>query len=217
LTDISVGEYVRRRRLSLAAQELSRSNSKIIDLALKYGYDTPEAFSKAIRRQHGVSPTDVRNGIGKLKIYNRLIIQVSLKGAEPVQYKIFKKNGFQVTRVKREFSLVNEENLKGIPKMWGDVHKDGTNDLLIQLNNGPVKGVLGVCVEKKASQSMDYWIAAAHTGETPEKLLKLEIPAAKWAVFEVPGPMPDGMQKAWKQIFPDGFQPVAFSMPVPPT
>lgn len=104
LTEISVGEYLRRRRLTLAAQELVRTNSKIIDLACKYGYDTPKAFSKAFRRQHGVTPTEARNGIGKLKNYNRLIIQVNLKGAEPMQYKIVEKQGFQVIGVKRELT-----------------------------------------------------------------------------------------------------------------
>ncbi|MGG3641800.1 AraC family transcriptional regulator [Bacillus gobiensis] len=205
LTDISVGEYLRRRRLTLAAQELVRTNSKIIDLACKYGYDTPEAFSKAFRRQHGVTPTEARNGIGKLRNYNRLIIQVNLKGAEPMQYKIVEKEGFQVVGVKREFSFVNEENLAGIPKMWDEVHKDGTNDLIFQLNNGQMKGVLGVCVEKKASQSMDYWIAASHDGDPPGNLLKLVIPAAKWAVFEVHGPMPGAIQKVWKQIYSEWF------------
>lgn len=66
LTDISVGEYLRKRRLTLAAQELSSTNSKVIDLAYNYSYQTPEAFSKAYRKQHGVTPTDTRRGIGKI-------------------------------------------------------------------------------------------------------------------------------------------------------
>ena len=207
LTDITVGEYLRRRRLTLAAQELSTTESKIIDLALKYGYDTPESFSKAFRRQHGITPSQARNYTGKLKSYNRLTIQVNLKGAEPMNYKIVEKESFKVVGVKREFSCENGENLAGIPKMWDDVHVDGTNDLLFDLNNGQIKGVLGVCVDKRntGSSLMDYWIGTDHKGETPEGLLELEIPASKWGVFEVHGAMPEAMQNTWKQIISEWF------------
>ncbi|MFK9090843.1 effector binding domain-containing protein [Bacillus salipaludis] len=208
LTDITVGEYIRRRRLTLAAQELSNTSCKIIDIALKYGYDTPEAFTKAFRRHHGLTPSQARNHHGKLKSYNRLMIQVSLKGADPMNYKIVEREGFQVVGVKREFSCVNGENLIGIPKMWNDVHADGTNDLLFKLNNGQNKGVVGVCVDKSCNQSeplIDYWIATEYSGETPDGLMKLDIPASKWGVFEVHGPMPDAIQKVWKQIFSEWF------------
>ncbi|MEH7491517.1 AraC family transcriptional regulator [Neobacillus niacini] len=207
LTDITVGDYLRRRRLTLAAQELSTTESKIIDVALKYGYDTPESFSKAFRRQHGITPSQARNYTGKLISYNRLTIQVNLKGADPMNYKIVGKESFKVVGVKREFSCENGENLAGIPKMWDDVHVDGTNDLLFQLNNGQLKGVLGVCVDKRAPGSplMDYWIGTEHKGDAPEGLLELEIPASKWGVFEVHGAMPDAMQNTWKQIISEWF------------
>ncbi|MFZ7942907.1 AraC family transcriptional regulator [Neobacillus sp. 19] len=207
LTDITVGEYIRRRRLTLAAQELSHTNSKIIDIALKYGYDTPEAFTKAFRRQHGITPSQARNYRGMLKSYNRLMIQVSLKGADPMNYKIVEREGFQVVGVKREFSCVNGENLIGIPKMWDDANTEGTSDLLIQLNNGEIKGLLGVCVENTDQQStvIDYWIAAESVGDVPEGFLTLEIPASKWVVFEVHGAMPDAIQKVWKQIYSEWF------------
>src|SRR5690606_11626680 len=91
LTDSTVSDYIRRRRLTLAAEEVSRTNTKIIDLAYKYGYDTPDAFTKAFRKQHSVSLSDVRKGIGKLQSYSRLVIQVSLKGAKPVNYRIVDK------------------------------------------------------------------------------------------------------------------------------
>ncbi|MFT9847439.1 AraC family transcriptional regulator [Aneurinibacillus sp. REN35] len=208
LTDISVAEYIRRRRLTLAAQELVATDCKIIDLAYKYGYETPEAFSKAFRKQHGVSPREVRQNKGKLNSYNRLVIQITLKGAEPMKYKIVEREGFQVVGIKREFSLHDGENHKGIPVFWKDAHADGTNDLLFTLNNGKINGVLGVCVDKRGMQAeemIDYWIATEYVGDIPEGLLSLEIPAAKWGVFEVHGPMPDAMPKVWKMIFSEWF------------
>lgn len=212
LTDISVGEYIRRRRLTLAAGELCSDDAKVIDLALKYGYDTPEAFTKAFRRQHGTSPTEARKYTGKLKSYSRLGIQVSLKGAEPMQYKVVEQGGFEVIGIKQGFSYDNGENRDGIPKMWDQVNQDGTCDFLACKNNGPGKGVLGVCVDqgKIRDKEMDYWVAAAYNGETPDGYLKMEIPASKWVIFEVHGPMPHAMQKVWKQIFTEWFPASGF-------
>lgn len=214
LTDMTVGDYLRRRRLTLAAHELATSDSKIIDIALKYGYETPEAFAKAFRKQHDLSPSDVRNHIGKLKSYNRLVIQVNLKGAEPMNYRIVERSGFKVVGVKREFSTLNGENFVGIPLFWQDANKDGTSDRLFKINNGDIKGVLGVCVDKnnlgKKLEVIDYWIATEHTGDTPEPLLELDIPASRWAVFEVRGPMPDAMQTTWKKIISEWFPSNAY-------
>lgn len=205
LTDCSVGEYLRRRRLTLAAQELSDTDQKIIDIAYKYGYDTPEAFSKAFRRQHGVTPSEARKNLGELQSFNRLAIQVHLKGADPMKYRIVERESFQVIGVKREFSLQNEENLKGIPKMWQEVNADGTSNAIAELNDGEIKGLLGVCANYQDSQTMDYWIAAESGEKPPERFKELEIPASKWGVFEVRGAMPNAMPKVWKQIFSEWF------------
>ena len=204
LTETSVGEYIRRRRLTLAADELKRTDSKIIDLAFKYGYDTPEAFSKAFRRQHEVSPSDARKNIGKIKSYNRLVIEVRLKGAEPMKYQIVEREGFQAIGIKKEFLLENEGNLIGIPKMWDELNGDGTTDKLVQINNGQIKGMLGICVEKP-HEKIDYWVATEYAGDVKEGFEVIGLPASKWGVFEVHGPMPDAMTKVWKQIFSEWF------------
>ncbi|PLS18233.1 AraC family transcriptional regulator [Bacillus sp. M6-12] len=213
LTDISVGDYLRRRRLTLAAQELKRTDCKIIDLAYKYGYDTPEAFSKAFRRQHGVSPTEARKSTESLKSYNRLVIEVSLKGAEPMNFKVVERDGFQAVGVKQECSLQNEQNLKAIPKLWEKLNEDGTSNLLGTMNNGQIQGVLGVCVDKSRTSAepvMDYWIAAEYDGDLPAEFSKLEIPPSKWVVFGVHGAMPDAMQRVWKQIYSEWFPSSGF-------
>ncbi|TWT13211.1 AraC family transcriptional regulator [Planomicrobium sp. CPCC 101079] len=205
LTDMAVGEYLRKRRLTLAAYELVSTSTKIIDLAYKYGYDTPEAFTKAFRRQHGVTPSEARKNVGKLQSYNRLVLQVNLKGAEPMNYKIVEKEAFQVVGIKREFSMDTEENMTGIPRMWTEANTDGTSDLLLQHNNGNLKALLGVCANFGDKRTMDYWIAAAREGEIPVGLHQLDIPASKWGVFEVHGAMPHAMQKVWKQIYSEWF------------
>lgn len=208
LTDMSIADYIRRRRLTLAAQELINTDIKVIDLAFQYGYDSPEAFTKAFRKQHNVTPSEARKQQGPLQSYNRLVIQVSLKGAEPMKYNIVEKEKFQVVGMKRTYNCQNGENLQGIPLFWDEVNRQGIDEQLFALNDGQIKGVLGVCVPDenyKENNLMDYWIGTDHIGDVPENLLAMEVPASKWVVFEVHGPMPDAMQNAWKQIFSEWF------------
>ena len=212
LTDSSVAEYIRRRRLTLAAHELSKSDGKIVDLAYKYGYETPEAFSKAFRRQHGITPSEARGFCGELTSYNRQVIQVNLKGADPMKVRMVERDGFQIAGVKQEFSCVNGENLVGIPEMWNEVHQNGINDLLFDMNTGQIQGVLGVCVDVPSDegQAIEYWISTEFEGTAPERLMTMEIPAAKWAIFEVIGPMPHAMQETWKKILSEWFPSSGF-------
>ncbi|WP_082234882.1 AraC family transcriptional regulator [Halobacillus massiliensis] len=205
LTDTSAGEYLRRRRLTLAAHELSRSNAKVIDVAFKYGYETPEAFTKAFRRQHGVSPKEARLFAGKLTSYNRLVIQVNLKGAEPMQYRMVEKEELQVVGVKQQFSLINGENEQGISKMWEEVNANGTTDDIMSLSNQKIEGCLGVCVGEPEGEKMEYWIAVTSDHNDAKGYETRQIPAAKWAVFSVHGAMPHAIQKVWKQIYSEWF------------
>ncbi|QOS79005.1 AraC family transcriptional regulator [Paenibacillus sp. JNUCC31] len=207
LTDVTVAEYIRRRRLTLAANELMQSDHKIIDLAHKYGFETPESFSKAFRRQHGIAPTEARKNSTSITSYNRLVIQLSLKGAEPMNYKIVEQAEFTLVGIKQAFSYVDGENLRGIAKMWQEAYTSGTENRLFELNNGAIHGLLGVCVDQNEIQKkqMEYWIATAYDGEVPEGLLSFKIPASKWSVFEVQGPMPESMQSLWKQIISEWF------------
>jgi AraC family transcriptional regulator len=207
LTDVTVGEYLRRRRLTLAAQDLTSTTEKIIEIAYKYGYDTPESFTKAFRKQHGVTPSEVRKGIGKLQAYNRLTIQVKLKGAEPMKYRIVERNGFQVVGIKREFPCGKMDvGIPGIPGFWSELHENGKINQLSQLINGQIKGLLGITGNyNEEKNKIDYWIAAEHCGEVPGGLLSLDIPQSKWVVFEVKGPIPTAIINTWKRIYSEWF------------
>ena len=207
LTDMSVADYLRQRRLTLAAKEILTTAHKVIEIAYKYGYDTPEAFTKAFRRQHGTTPSGLRKNRGTIQSFNRLVIHVSLKGAEPMKYRIIEKEAFEAVGIKKEVSCIDGANSREIPKMWGEVNASGMTDSLARLNNGGVEGLLGICVDKRdtGGQLIDYWIAVDHKGETPEDLEKLEIPASKWGVFEVHGAMPLAIQEVWNQIISEWF------------
>lgn len=204
LTDMTLGEYIRRRRLTGAAIELGNNDEKIIDIALKYGYETPEAFTKAFKKQHHISPSEVKKYRGKLKLYQPLKIHVTLEGAEPMNHTIISKESFQVVGLRKNYSLEKDENLAEIPKLWNQVNQDGTCDRLLSLNNGSIKGVLGVCVDHINQREIDYWIAVNHEGHSTS-FETITIPASTWAVFQVKGEMPKAIQQTWKQIFSEWF------------
>ncbi len=122
-----------------------------------------------------------------------------------MKYKIIERAAFQVIGVKREYPMVDGGNM-GISTFWNEVNKNGIVDLLFQLNNGQMKSVLGVVADSDLKNMMEYWIATEFSGDdVPEGLSVLDIPASRWAVFEVNGPMPDAMQESWKQIYSEWF------------
>ena len=211
LTGMSVGEYIRGRRLTLAAQEIASSHCKIIDVACKYGYETPEAFAKAFRKQHGMKPSDVRKEARMIHSYNKLVIHVQLKGADPMQYKIVEKESFRVVGVRRTFSCENGEQSKEITKFWQDIYEDGTNDQLFPLNTGDIKGVIGVC-DMAGNNFMDYWIATNYAGEDTKEFETFTVPAAKWAVFEVKGAMPTAITTMWEKIYQEWLPSNAYEL-----
>ena len=211
LTGMTVGEYIRGRRLTLAAQEIASSHCKIIDVAYKYGYETPEAFAKAFRKQHGMKPSDARKEARMIHSYNKLVIHVQLKGAEPMQYKIVEKGDFQVVGVKRTFSCANGEQMKEITNFWQDIYKDGTNARLFPLNTGEIKGVIGV-FEMAENNLMNYWIATSYDGEDTKGFDSFMVPAAKWGVFEVKGALPTAITTMWEKIFQEWLPSNAFEL-----
>ena len=211
LTGMSVGEYIRGRRLTLAAQEIASSHCKIIDVACKYGYETPEAFAKAFRKQHGMKPSDVRKEARMIHSYNKLVIHVQLKGADPMQYKIVEKESFRVVGVRRTFSCANGEQSKEITKYWQDIYKDGTNNRLFPLNTGDIKGVIGVC-DMGGNNLMDYWIATNYAGEDTKGFETFTVPTAKWAVFEVKGAMPTAITTMWEKIYQEWLPSNAYEL-----
>ena len=96
VTGVTVADYIRCRKLTLAGEEFINSNVKVIDAALKYGYETPESFAKAFARFHGVTPSEARAGGVTLKAYSRISFQISVKGEKEMDYRIESKEAFQV-------------------------------------------------------------------------------------------------------------------------
>ena len=103
LCGFTIGEYIRNRRLSLAGTELAASDAKVMDVALKYGYESPDSFAKAFQKFHGMLPSQARNNGSNLKSFSRLVLKFSLEGGTVMNYRIEEKNEMILTGYKRHF------------------------------------------------------------------------------------------------------------------
>ncbi len=104
LSGYTLGEYIRMRRLTLAGAELARGETKVIDAALKYGYDSPDSFAKAFRAFHGISPSEARRSGAKLKSFSRLSLKITLEGGSIMQFRIEEKKAFRLLGYRRRFT-----------------------------------------------------------------------------------------------------------------
>lgn len=205
LTGVTVAEYIRKRRLTLAAKELTEQHTKVIHVALKYGYESPESFSKAFRKAHGVSPSEVKNSNKMMKAFPRLSFQIQLKGEKEMNYKITEKEAFEVHGKGVRVSTTKGENNKAIAEYWEESHQNG---FVEELNvHATELGILGVCLDFDSTQEkLTYFIGVEGESEDqPNHYEKIQIPASTWAIFESIGPMPHAIQEVWNRIFSEWF------------
>ena len=172
---ISVGEYIRGRRLSLAGEELARSDAKVIDIAAKYGYDSPDSFNRAFQRFHGISPSAAKKAGARLISFAPVKIKQTVEGIHMMEYRIVEKPQFTVMGVSRKFHP--ETSYQKIPEYWTEMfsHPDF-----------PLMGVYGICIDDNgADGEFDYWIADNYIPwqEIPAGCKSLVIPGGTWAVF----------------------------------
>lgn len=204
ITEVSLSEYIRRRRLTLAAFELQNSDIKVIDLALKLGYDSPEAFARAFQQLHGTTPTAARSAGTKLKAYPRMSFQLSIKGVEAMNYRIEQLSGFKVVGVKERVRTEEAENTNVVADIWAKLGQQGFFGKLWDVRDAECKvnGILGVCANGEWGQNefFDYYFAIASDQPTPEGMEELVFPAATWAVFDAEGP-PDQIGDTWRRLY----------------
>ena len=187
---MTVGEYIRSRRMTLAAQELTCSDKKVIDIAAKYGYDSPDSFAKAFQRFHGITPAQAKSSGASLRSLAPLHIKITLEGGNMLEYKIIEKAPFTVVGIRKSFN--SETSYKEIPKFWGEWLSDMKG----------LKGMFGLCSDMDG-RNFDYWIADLYEPwkEIPEGCETYQIPGGLWAQFKCKGPLPDSMQSVNTQIW----------------
>lgn len=181
MAGMPLSEYVRRRKMSLAAVELQGGDAKIIDVAMKYGYSSPTAFNRAFQSVHGVAPSAMKNEGVAVKSYPPLVFHISVKGGTEMNYRIETKDAFRIVGVSAPLNQNIEENFAVVPQMWGAAATNGTIPKLAAMMDGEPKGLLGVSACGSNSQ-WKYFIAVASSAET-EEFEAYTVPASTWAVF----------------------------------
>lgn len=192
LCGMTVGDYIRCRRLTLAAQELSSSDIKVIDSAVKYGYDSPDSFARAFTKFHGISPSAAKERGASLKAFAPLRIKLTLEGGNFMEYRIVEKASFTVLGVSRSFN--SDTSYQEIPKFWQEHITSG--------GNRKICGQFGICLDGDG-KNFDYLIADIYKPweEVPEGCITRVIPEGTWAVFPCRGALPKALQDVNTQIW----------------
>lgn len=202
LTGITANEYIKNRKLSMAGQELILSNTKIIDISHKYGYESPESFTKAFTRFHGVTPNVAKRSGMVLKSFNRLIIKIKLEGGTIMDYRIEERENFTLLTIVEPFdNAIASGNSDEIPKFWERCGNSGIFDIL--KNNSDKHDVYGACAPvSKDSTFFEYGIGMEYTGgDIPDGFRLWEVKPTLWAVFQCIGDDPSCIGDVWDRIF----------------
>ncbi len=209
LAGVTLSEYIRRRRLTLAAFEISRSNVRIIDVAVKYGYSSADSFTRAFQSLHGITPSEARNNGQSLKAYPRMTFQLSIKGGNEMNYRIEEKEAFSIAGIKKRVPIIFNGVNPEISEMWKSLNSEKISKLKELSNVEPI-GLLSAStnfsegrMEEKGE--LDHYIGVATNKECPSDLSELRVAASMWAVFEAVGPFPDTLQDVWGRIYSEWF------------
>ena len=208
LTGYSISEYARNRKLYQAALDLQSSDRQIIDVALDYGYETPESFTKAFSRFHGVTPSQVRAG-AYFKCFLPLNLTLCLSGGNQMKPKIVSIFPFKVIGLPKEMSA--DEAEARIPEFWDLFSEKYAANL--SAGNPPATpyeqalagngiGEFGICIDDLQNGTVNYLIAGKYTGgDVPEGMQLYEIPGGDYAVFDCVGPLPDAISNMNRRIY----------------
>ncbi|MHC5215836.1 AraC family transcriptional regulator [Enterococcus sp. LJL128] len=198
---VSISEYIRCRRLSKAAHEII-SGSSVTDTAYRYGYSSPTSFSRAFKAMHEVTPKDIKKGGVMVKAYPPLSFELSIKGANTLNYRIVQMDGFKVVGKKIHTTMENGMSYQELPKFWQQTQQSGEVPAILSLMDREPMGLLGISDynPKLDESTFDYYIGAATSKETPDGFFELTVPAATWAAFPHKLSLPEEVQQFQKKI-----------------
>lgn len=220
LAGISLSEYIRRRRLTLAAIELKNKNLRIIDIAVKYGYISADSFSRAFQNLHGILPSEARKEDAQIKAYPKMTFQLSIKGGNEMNYKIVEKQSFKIVGFKKRVSMV----FKGINPEIADMTSLLTPEIIKQLksiSNVEPLGIISASTNfseerMEGKGELDHYIGVASNSDDTASFDVLNVNSGTWAVFEAIGPFPETLQDVWGRIYSEWFPSSGYETVVGP-
>lgn len=185
MAGVSLAEYIRRRKMSLAAVDLQGGEERIIDIAQKYGYRSPTAFNRAFQSFHGIAPSAVKDKGVSVKSFSPIVFRIAVKGATEMNYRIETKEAFRIVGISAPLDQEIEKNFMVVPKMWQEASANGTIGKLAAMMDAPPMGLLGVsaCNDK---EEWKYFIAVSST-KTSGGFEEYTVPASTWAIFSGTG------------------------------
>lgn len=210
IASMSLAEYIRNRRLTLAAFDLIKEDNRIIDIAQKYGYDSQDAFSRAFRKFHGVLPSLVKSESVTLKTCPKLSFQITIKGAEQMKYQIEQWPAFKVVGISKK--IKTDRAFEIIPKIWNDAWKDGTMHKFMEFfpDYRPA-GFLGIAAGGNwgNSDEMNYILAGTNHVDVagcnyvsvPEGMEEFSYPSATWVIINADGEIPNAVQDVYRKFY----------------
>ncbi|WP_405008935.1 GyrI-like domain-containing protein [Kitasatospora sp. NBC_01539] len=212
LAGLPLSEYVRRRRMTVAGAEVLAGERTLLEIALRYGYTSAEAFGRAFRGVHGIGPGEARRTGAALRSQPRMSFRLVVEGSTTMQYRIVEKAEFRVVGRTARVPLVHEGANPHIAVLIRSIEPETLGRIAALSDQDPdgiVSAVVHLTGSREEGAELDYYHAAVTSGAATDDDLEgldvLSVPAGTWAVFENHGPFPAALQYLWRDVFTEWF------------
>ncbi|MFE9859413.1 GyrI-like domain-containing protein [Streptomyces sp. NPDC005780] len=208
LAGMPLSEYIRRRRLTVAGAEVLAGERTLLDVAVRYGYASGEAFARAFRTVHGVGPGEARRTGAALRSQPRMSFRLVVEGTSSMRYRIVEKEDFRVVGRKARVPLVHEGVNPAIATFIRSLGKE-TVARIKDLSDQDPEGIVQVSDDLADSRAegteLDYYHGVVSSAPVPEDMDALPVAAGTWAVFDSSGAFPQTLQYLWRDVFTEWF------------
>ncbi|MBG6099778.1 GyrI-like domain-containing protein [Micromonospora vinacea] len=208
LAGMPLSEYIRRRRLTVAGADVLAGERTLLDVAVRYGYGSAEAFARAFHAVHGVGPGEARRTGAALRAQPRMSFRLTVEGSGSMEYRIVDKDAFALVGRKARVPLVHEGMNPAIVAFIRSIDKE-TTERIEALSDQEPKGIVNVsdnlADSRQEGTELDYWHGVVTSAAPPEDLDALPVQAGSWAVFSTSGAFPQAVQYLWRDVFTQWF------------
>ncbi|MFF0156553.1 GyrI-like domain-containing protein [Streptomyces sp. NPDC005263] len=208
LSGMPLSEYIRRRRLTLAGAEVLAGRGTLLEIAVRYGYGSGEAFARAFRAMHGIGPGEARRTGAALNSQSRMAFRLTVEGSSTMRYRVVDRGDFTVVGLKARVPLVHSGPNQAIMNFVRGIDPR-TMEQLEKLSDQEPHGIVAVCDDLDPSRAegteLDYHHGVITSAAAPEGTTTLTVPAGTWAVFTTSGPVPRAIQELWRDVFTEWF------------